>query len=96
MNSTTHPTSDHPMDNITQHVTEGAAGIATKASVGTGISAMIIGGLGLQEWLMIVGIMTTIGTFAVNWYYQRARTIAIVKPNEQCKSKDDCKFPDEK
>ena len=36
------------------------------ASVGT----TIFGGLTLQNVALWVGIITTIGTFAVNWYYK--------------------------
>ena len=36
------------------------------ASVGTAI----FGGLTLQDVALGVGIITTIGTFAVNWYYK--------------------------
>ena len=36
------------------------------ASVGTAL----FGGLTLQDVALWVGIITTIGTFAVNWYYK--------------------------
>ena len=36
------------------------------ASMGTAI----LGGLTLQDVALGVGIITTIGTFAVNWYYK--------------------------
>ena len=36
------------------------------ASVGTAI----FGGMTLQDVALWVGIITTIGTFAVNWYYK--------------------------
>ena len=36
------------------------------ASVGTAL----FGGLTLQDGVLWVGIITTIGTFAVNWYYK--------------------------
>ena len=36
------------------------------ASVGTAI----FGGLTLQDVALWVGIITTMGTFAVNWYYK--------------------------
>ena len=40
--------------------------LAYIASVGTAI----FGGLTLQDVALGVGIITTIGTFAVNWYYK--------------------------
>ena len=40
--------------------------LAYLASVGT----TIFGGLTLQDVALGVGIVTTLGTFAVNWYYK--------------------------
>ncbi len=40
--------------------------LAYLASVGTAI----FGGLTLQDVALGVGIVTTLGTFAVNWYYK--------------------------
>lgn len=73
------------MTNITQHVTEGAvsaAGLASKTSIGTGITAMLVGGIGLQDWLMITGVFTTLGTFLINWYYQHRRTQLLMPTHE--------------
>ena len=36
----------------------------------TSVSTAIFGGLTLQDVALWVGIITTIGTFAVNWYYK--------------------------
>ena len=36
----------------------------------TSVSTAIFGGLTLQDAALWVGIITTIGTFAVNWYYK--------------------------
>ena len=36
------------------------------ASMGTAI----FGGMTLQDVALVVGIVTTIGTFVVNWYYK--------------------------
>ena len=36
----------------------------------TSMSTAIFGGLTLQSVALGVGIITTIGTFAVNWYYK--------------------------
>lgn len=43
------------------------------SSVWSYVAAMgtaIFGGLTLQEFAVWVGIITTLGTFAVNWYYK--------------------------
>lgn len=29
------------------------------------------GAMTLQDWALLVGIILTIGTFAINWYYKR-------------------------
>ena len=34
------------------------------------VSTALFGGLTLQDVALWVGIITTIGTFAVNWYYK--------------------------
>ncbi|RXK33844.1 holin [Arsenophonus endosymbiont of Bemisia tabaci Asia II 3] len=31
----------------------------------------VLGALSLNEWALIVGIICTLGTFIVNWYYRR-------------------------
>ena len=36
----------------------------------TSVGTAIFGGLTLQDVALWVGILTTIGTFAVNWYYK--------------------------
>ena len=36
----------------------------------TSMSTALFGGLTLQDVALWVGIITTIGTFAVNWYYK--------------------------
>ena len=36
----------------------------------TSVSTALFGGLTLQDVALWVGIITTIGTFAVNWYYK--------------------------
>ncbi|SUB82011.1 Uncharacterised protein [Pragia fontium] len=30
-----------------------------------------LGALSLNDWALIIGILSTAGTFAVNWYYKR-------------------------
>lgn len=65
--------SDNKMPDLTTHATEATAGIAAKTSIGAGITATIFGGVGLQDWLMIIGILTTLGTFTINWFYQHKK-----------------------
>ncbi|MBI0520957.1 hypothetical protein F6Q07_23215 [Pectobacterium parmentieri] len=31
----------------------------------------MLGALSLNDWALIVGIICTLGTFGVNWYYRR-------------------------
>lgn len=40
-------------------------------AVGSGVSTAVFGALSLNEWAIVVGIVCTIGTFALNWYYKR-------------------------
>ena len=41
------------------------------AAYGTGTGMILIGGLSLSDWAIVIGIVCTIGTFAINWYYKR-------------------------
>lgn len=36
----------------------------------SGLGTAIFGGLTLQDFAIWVGIITTVGTFALNWYYK--------------------------
>ena len=96
MNSLTNPNSrSNDMSDLTHHVSEATAGIASKTSLGTGITAMVVGGIGLQDWLMIIGIVTTLGTFTINWYYQHKRSKVYVDRRsvnaiQVCPHEEDC------
>lgn len=48
---------------------EKAAEIASKASY-TSAGGTLVAGLTLNEWAMIVGIVATIASFGLNWYYK--------------------------
>lgn len=41
------------------------------AAYGTGTGIIVIGGLSLSDWAIVIGIVCTVGTFALNWYYKR-------------------------
>ena len=41
------------------------------AAYGTGTGMILIGGLSLSDWAIVIGIVCTVGTFAINWYYKR-------------------------
>lgn len=43
------------------------------AAYGTGTASIMIGisSWGLNEWAVAIGILCTVGTFAINWYYKR-------------------------
>ena len=85
---------EQDMPDLAHHTTEVAAGIASKTSIGTGVGAVIVGGIGLQDWLIVFGILTTIGTFIINWYYQHKRTNAMIKAKTPCPPNASCSFPD--
>ena len=44
---------------------------SSAAAYGTGSGMILVGGMSLSDWAIIIGIVCTIGTFAVNWYYKR-------------------------
>lgn len=43
------------------------------AAYSTGWASIVVGisNWGLNEWTMAIGLICTVGTFAVNWYYKR-------------------------
>ena len=41
------------------------------AAYGTGTGIIVVGGLSLSDWAIVVGIVCTVGTFVINWYYKR-------------------------
>ncbi|WP_095833797.1 HP1 family phage holin [Brenneria goodwinii] len=51
-------------------VSEKTYSAATSPS-GSWLIVETISGLTLSDWAIIVGIICTAGTFAVNWYYRR-------------------------
>lgn len=42
--------------------------IAYLSGIGTAVSTLT-----LQDWALVVGIATSVGTFLVNWYYKAKR-----------------------
>ncbi len=45
------------------------------AAVGTGSTTALVGAMSLNDWAIIVGIICTVGTFGLNWYYKRKEFI---------------------
>ena len=43
------------------------------AAYSTGWASIVVGisNWGLSEWTMAIGMLCTVGTFALNWYYKR-------------------------
>ena len=41
------------------------------AAYAWGVFTAALGALSLDQWAVLIGIVCTIGTFAVNWYYKR-------------------------
>ncbi len=43
------------------------------AAYGTGWASIVVGisNWGLNEWAIVIGILCTVGTFLINWYYKR-------------------------
>ena len=44
---------------------------SSSVAVGTGSATAVFGALSLNDWAIIIGIVCTIGTFSINWYYKR-------------------------
>ena len=42
----------------------------SNASYITSVCTAVAGGVTLQEFALVIGIVATIGTFLVNWYYK--------------------------
>lgn len=40
-------------------------------AIGLGSFTAMLGAMSLNDWALIVGIICTLGTFGVNWYYRR-------------------------
>ncbi|GKX40445.1 hypothetical protein SOASR014_41840 [Pectobacterium carotovorum subsp. carotovorum] len=40
-------------------------------AIGWGSFTAMLGAMSLNDWALIVGIICTLGTFGVNWYYKR-------------------------
>ncbi|WP_058911150.1 phage holin family protein [Entomohabitans teleogrylli] len=44
---------------------------ASGSAYGWGSFTTMLGAISLNDWAIIVGIVCTLGTFIVNWYYKR-------------------------
>ena len=44
---------------------------SSSIAVGAGSATAMFGALSLNDWAIIIGIVCTIGTFVVNWYYKQ-------------------------
>ncbi|HDU8310081.1 phage holin family protein [Morganella morganii] len=44
---------------------------SSPAAYAWGVFTAAFGALSLDQWAVLIGIVCTIGTFAVNWYYKR-------------------------
>lgn len=45
--------------------------VTSGAAVGAGSATALFGAMSLNDWAIIIGIICTIGTFGLNWYYKR-------------------------
>ena len=52
-------------------------------AVGTGSTTALVGAMSLNDWAIIVGIICTIGTFALNWYYRRKEFNLKLQANDE-------------
>lgn len=61
-----------------QHVSDK---IASTVSYTAGVSTATAGALTLNDWALIVGIIVSLGTFAVNWYYKHKTVKILARQN---------------
>jgi hypothetical protein len=40
------------------------------SAYGWGAFTAMLGALSLNDWAIVIGIICTVGTFALNWYYK--------------------------
>ncbi|CAK8739288.1 hypothetical protein SODG_002894 [Sodalis praecaptivus] len=43
----------------------------TGSAYSWGLFTCLLGALSLSDWALIIGIICTLGTFGLNWYYRR-------------------------
>lgn len=43
----------------------------TGSAYGWGAFTTMLGALSLNDWALVIGIVCTLSTFGVNWYYKR-------------------------
>lgn len=48
--------------------------LTTPISYATSASMTILGGLTINDWLAVTGIVLGIATFAVNWFYKHKQS----------------------
>ena len=44
---------------------------SSSIAMGTGSATAMFGALSLNDWAIIIGIVCTVGTFAINWHYKQ-------------------------
>ena len=44
---------------------------SSSIAVGTGSATAMFGALSINDWAIIIGIVCTVGTFALNWHYKQ-------------------------
>ncbi len=49
--------------------------VSTPAAYTISTGTATAGMLGIGDWAMIIGILATIATFVMNWYFNRRRTL---------------------
>ena len=50
---------------------------SSSVAVGTGSATAMFGALSINDWAIIIGIVCTVGTFALNWYYKRKEFLLL-------------------
>lgn len=72
-------------EEVSGHITGTAVQMAISKAPYLGATVTVVGGLTLNEWLALVGIVFTVLTFVVNFYMQRQRLKLL---REEIRGKD--------
>ncbi len=60
---------------MSERISDMAEKVSTPAAYTISTGTATAGMLGIGDWAVIIGILATIATFVMNWYFNRRRTL---------------------
>jgi len=60
---------------MSERMSDMAERVSTPAAYTISTGTATAGMLGIGDWAMIIGILATLATFVMNWYFNRRRTL---------------------